>query len=56
MTPTRIRARPYPSRQLRFELAPIRERYQASYGQDSGSVLLRLHPALDTDQSLLYEF
>ncbi len=54
MTPTPAKA--YPTRQLRFDLAPIRERYRAAYGQDSGTVLLLFHPALAADQPLVYRF
>ena len=47
----------YPTRQLRFDLAPIRERYQAAYGQDSGTVLLLLQPAPAAAQPpLVYRF
>ena len=46
----------YPTRQLRFDLAPIRERYQGAYGQDSGTVLLLLHSAHAADQPLVYRF
>ena len=46
----------YPTRQLRFDLAPIRERYRAAYGQDSGTVLLLFHPAPAADQPLVYQF
>ena len=46
----------YPTRQLRFDLTPIRERYQAAYGKESGNVVLLLHPAPDTDQPLVYQF
>ncbi len=48
----------YPTEQLRFDLTPIRERYQRAYGQDSGSVLLHLQPepATNTDQPLVYQF
>ena len=41
---------------LRFDLSPIRERYRASYGQDSGTVHLLLHPAPDADHPLVYQF
>ena len=47
----------YPTRQLRFDLAPIRERYRAAYGQDSSTVLLLLQPPpLADDQPLVYQF
>ena len=46
----------YPTRQLRFDLTPIRERYRAAYGQDSGTVLLLFHPALAADQPHVYQF
>ena len=47
----------YPTRQLRFDLTPIKERYQAAYGQDSGIVLLLLQPLpLADDQPLVYQF
>ena len=47
----------YPTRQLRFDLAPIRERYRAAYGQDSSTVLLLLQPLpLADDQPLVYQF
>ena len=47
----------YPTQQLRFDLTPIKERYQAAYGQDSGTVLLLLQPLpLADDQPLVYQF
>ena len=46
----------YPTRQLRFDLTPIRERYRAAYGLDSGTVLLLFHPALAADQPHVYQF
>ena len=47
----------YPTEQLRFDLTPIRERYQRAYGQDSGSVLLLLQPlSRADDQPLVYQF
>ena len=47
----------YPTRLLRFDLTPIKERYEAAYGQDSGTVLLLLQPLpLADDQPLVYQF
>ena len=46
----------YLTRQLRFDLAPIRERYRAAYGQDSGTVRLLLDPAPAAGQPLVYQF
>lgn len=46
----------YPSEQLRFDLTPIRDRYRDSYGQDSGSVRLRLDRAPSTGGALVYRF
>ena len=47
----------YPTRQLRFDLAPIGERYRTVYGQESGSVLLHLQPEPTADQpQLVYQF
>ncbi len=46
----------YPTRQLRFDLAPIRERYRAAYGQHSGTVLLLFYPAPAADPPLVYQF
>lgn len=33
-----------PTEQRRFDLTPIKERYQTAYGQDSGTILLLLQP------------
>ena len=46
----------YPTEDRRFDLTPIKERYRAAYGLDSGSVRLLLQPAPGTDQPLVYEF
>ena len=46
----------YPTENRRFNLTPIKERYRAVYGRDSGSVRLLLHPAPDSAQPLVYEF
>ena len=45
----------YPTEHLRFDLTPIRERYRAAYGQDSGTVLLHLRPAPAADRPLVYQ-
>ena len=47
----------YPTEQRRFDLTPVKERYQAAYGQDSGTVLLLLQPLpLADDPPLVYQF
>ena len=47
----------YPTEQRRFDLIPVKERYQAAYGQDSGTVLLLLPPLpLADDPPLVYQF
>ena len=40
-----------------FDLTPVKERFQAAYGQDSGTVLLLLQPLpLADDPPLVYQF
>ena len=46
----------YPTEQLRFDLSPIRQRFGAVYGRNSGTVELHLQPAPDTGRPLIYEF
>ena len=47
----------YLTEQRRFDLTSIKERYQAAYGQESGTVLLLLQPLpLADDQPLVYQF
>ena len=47
----------YPTEQRRFDLTPVKERYQAAYGQDSGTVLLLLQPLPPAaDRPLVYQF
>ena len=47
----------YPTEQRRFDLTPIKQRYQTAYGEDSGTVLLLLYPLpLDDDQPIVYQF
>ena len=41
---------------VRFDLSPIRQRFRAAYGHDTGTVQLHLHPAPDAGGSLIYRF
>ena len=50
------RCEAYPTEQHRFDLSPIRQRFRAAYGHDTGTVQLHLHAAPDTDRSLVYQF